>query len=239
MATPRKVSLAGGHEIDVDVDDVVVEGPAKERGKSRPPARRRGRPADSDGLTRERIVAAARACFAESGYTAASTHMVAARVGLTTGALYHHFASKRDLFLAVLEEVEEQFDASFRAVTAAEPTLFGKVEAILSETVRLTTDDPTMAGFALSVTIDVARHPDLREAFTSAWPRRDTFLGHVVDGAVASGEVAAADRKVVLDTLTTLITGLLVVGNGLPKAQARAVEGMKRLLAGKFPRGMT
>src|SRR5262249_34451421 len=100
MATTRKTGLA-------EVDDLEVEVEPGGDEKPRPGARRRGRPADSDGLTGQRILAAARECFAESGYVAASTHMVAARVGLTTGALYHHFGSKRELYLAVFEEVEE------------------------------------------------------------------------------------------------------------------------------------
>src|SRR5581483_3631597 len=99
MATTRKISLAETDDVEVDLDP--------EPEVDRPKGRRRGRPADSDGLTGQRILAAARECFAESGYVAASTHMVAARVGLTTGALYHHFGSKRELYLAVFQEVEE------------------------------------------------------------------------------------------------------------------------------------
>jgi len=227
MASSRKASLVAAEEIDVVDDDIVVEA-----SPPKPRARRRGRPADSDGLTRERILVAARECFAEAGYAAASTHMVASRVGLTTGALYHHFGSKRELYLAVFVEVEQMVDDRFRTVATSHSTFQAKVEAILDETVRLNTTDPAVAGFALSVTGDVARHPDLREAFTSAWARRDFFFGEVVDAGIVSGELAAADRNVVLDTMTTLITGLLVISNGIPAAQARAVEGAKRLLAG-------
>jgi AcrR family transcriptional regulator len=237
VASSRKASLAAPDEIDADIDIVVDPSPATEREprpkpKPKPTARRRGRPVDSDGLTRERILVAARECFAEAGYTAASTHMVASRVGLTTGALYHHFGSKRELYLAVFTEVEQLVDERFRAVATPHATFVAKVEAILDETGRLSTTDPAVAGFALSVTGDVARHPDLREAFTSAWARRDFFFGEVVDAGIATGELAAADRTVVLDTVTTLVTGLLVISNGIPVAQARAVEGAKRLLAG-------
>jgi AcrR family transcriptional regulator len=233
MASSRKASLAAPEEIDVDI--VVEPAPPMERSprsKPKPQARRRGRPVDSDGLTRERILFAARECFAEAGYAAASTHMVASRVGLTTGALYHHFGSKRELYLAVFAEVEQLVDERFRSVAKSHTTFTAKVEAILDETVRLNVTDPAVAGFALSVTGDVARHPDLREAFTSAWARRDFFFGEVVDAGIDSGELAAADRNVVLDTVTTLVTGLLVISNGIPAAQARAVEGAKRLLAG-------
>jgi AcrR family transcriptional regulator len=237
MASSRKASLVAAEEIDVDDGIVVdtspeIETAPRSRAKPKPRARRRGRPLDSDGLTRERILFAARECFAEAGYAAASTHMVAARVGLTTGALYHHFGSKRELYLAVFAEVEQLVEERFRTVATPHSTFLSKVEAILDETVALNTTDPAVAGFALSVTGDVARHPDLREAFTSAWARRDFFFGEVVDAGIVSGEVAAADRNVILDTLTTLITGLLVISNGIPVAQARAVEGAKRLLAG-------
>jgi AcrR family transcriptional regulator len=229
MASARKASLVAAEEHD---DVVVVETSPQIESRPEPKARRSGRPVDSDGLTRERILFAARECFAEAGYAAASTHMVASRVGLTTGALYHHFGSKRELYLAVFAEVEQLVDERFRSVAKSRTTFAAKVEAILDETVRLNTTDPAVAGFALSVTGDVARHPDLREAFTSAWARRDFFFGEVVDAGIDSGELAAADRNVVLDTLTTLVTGLLVISNGIPAAQARAVEGAKRLLAG-------
>jgi AcrR family transcriptional regulator len=158
--------------------------------------------------------------------------MVAARVGLTTGALYHHFGSKRELYLAVFDEVEEMVFDRFRAAAARQDTFVGKIEAVLDEAVRLTKSDPTVAGFLLSVSGDLARHPDLREAVETAWARRDEFLGEIVDAGVANGEIASGDRTVVLDMLLTLIGGLIIVGTGLPAVQSRAVKGIKRLLAG-------
>lgn len=233
MVSKRNTPLAEADDLEVEVEldpAPKVKSVRKVKGRSGVP--RRGRPANSDGLTRERILAAARECFAELGYVAASTHMVAARVGLTTGALYHHFGSKRELYLAVFEEVEELIDKRFRAAAAPHTTFVAKVEAVLDEAVRLNKTYPTVAGFALSVSGDLARHPDLQEAFESAWNRRDSFFAEVVDVGIASGEVAAADRGVLLDMLTTMVGGLVVVGTGLPAAQTRAVKGFKRLLAG-------
>jgi AcrR family transcriptional regulator len=53
--------------------------------------------------TRHALVAAARELFAEQGYSATGTPDVAARAGLTRGALYHHFADKQAVFRAVVE----------------------------------------------------------------------------------------------------------------------------------------
>lgn len=53
----------------------------------------------------EKIVDAARAEFLEKGYRDASLHKIAARAGLTTGALYTRYKSKDDLFCSLVQEV--------------------------------------------------------------------------------------------------------------------------------------
>jgi AcrR family transcriptional regulator len=62
------------------------------------------------------LLAAARELFAADGYAATSLDVVAAKAGVTKGALYHHFSGKRDLFAAVF--AGEQAKLS-RAVVAA------------------------------------------------------------------------------------------------------------------------
>lgn len=53
--------------------------------------------------TRTRIMKAGVKIFAELGYHQASLDKVAAEAGLTKGAVYWHFSSKQDLFLAILD----------------------------------------------------------------------------------------------------------------------------------------
>lgn len=58
--------------------------------------------------TTEALIAAARAAFVHDGFHATSVEDVATRVGLSKGAVYHHYASKTDLFRAVFESVEAE-----------------------------------------------------------------------------------------------------------------------------------
>jgi len=58
--------------------------------------------------TTEALIAAAREAFVNDGFTATSVDEVATRVGMSKGAVYHHYASKTDLFRAVLESVEAE-----------------------------------------------------------------------------------------------------------------------------------
>jgi AcrR family transcriptional regulator len=58
----------------------------------------RGRP---DGGAREALVGAARQLFTERDFDDVSTGEILARAGVSRGALYHHFASKIELFREV------------------------------------------------------------------------------------------------------------------------------------------
>jgi AcrR family transcriptional regulator len=49
------------------------------------------------------ILEAAMACFGEHGYHETSMDDIAARTGLSKGAVYHHFAGKREILLALFE----------------------------------------------------------------------------------------------------------------------------------------
>lgn len=67
--------------------------------------------------TRAALLGAARALFTEKGFAGTGREEIAERAGVTRGALYHHFASKRDAFEAVATELDAELAA--RVVTAA------------------------------------------------------------------------------------------------------------------------
>ena len=59
---------------------------------------KRGRP----GYDRSSLLDAAVAVFNESGYDATSVSALAARLGLSKAALYHHFSSKEEILETAL-----------------------------------------------------------------------------------------------------------------------------------------
>jgi AcrR family transcriptional regulator len=63
---------------------------------------RKVRAAERRGETRERLLAAAVAVFAEQGFHAGTTKAITQRAGVAEGLLFHYFPSKTDLLLAVL-----------------------------------------------------------------------------------------------------------------------------------------
>jgi len=65
--------------------------------------------------TREQVLDAAEQVFRQRGVGHASLAEVADAAGVTRGAIYHHFASKAELFEAMLARAEMPFDMAFDA----------------------------------------------------------------------------------------------------------------------------
>ena len=70
--------------------------------------------------TRAKLVAAGRHLFAKRGYAGVGTEQIVKRARVTRGALYHHFADKRDLFRAVVEALEVELVERIAAALASE-----------------------------------------------------------------------------------------------------------------------
>ena len=58
--------------------------------------------------TKERILLAALRLFARDGFEAVSVSDIAKQLGITKGALYKHYASKRDILSSILGRMEER-----------------------------------------------------------------------------------------------------------------------------------
>jgi AcrR family transcriptional regulator len=91
-------------------------------------------------LTRERVLDAAEALFAERGYEGTTLRDVAARVGLRNPSLYNHFDSKESLYTAVLERdlgpvlhLLTEFVAQRRDTATAAEGIIGGVMQVLAE----------------------------------------------------------------------------------------------------------
>ncbi len=77
----------------------------------------------SKANTRERLLAAARSAFAESGFHGASVDEIATRAGFSTGALYSNFDGKEDLFLVLMEREIEEHSREIAEAVAKRPSV--------------------------------------------------------------------------------------------------------------------
>lgn len=81
--------------------------------------------------TRAALLETATALFAQRGFAGTALEDVASATQVTRGAVYHHFASKRELFEAVLEAQETQAVGRFVAAAARETDAWESAMAAL------------------------------------------------------------------------------------------------------------
>jgi TetR/AcrR family transcriptional regulator len=66
--------------------------------------------------TRERVLQVSQALFAERGYSGTSLRDIAKRIGIKAPSLLHHFPSKQQLYLAVLDKMFESLEDAANAI---------------------------------------------------------------------------------------------------------------------------
>ena len=79
--------------------------------------------------TRRQLVDTAAKLFADRGYAETSIEDIVRRAGVTRGALYHHFATKRDIFVAVYEAAEQGMIERVGAVSLSAPDAWSRLRA--------------------------------------------------------------------------------------------------------------
>ena len=94
--------------------------------------------------TAERILDAAENAFAERGFAGASLSQIAEAVGIRTPSLYSHFASKRELFEAV---ITRRMDGYIEAILSylREPVNLERTESLLLELMSYHAAHPNLA----------------------------------------------------------------------------------------------
>lgn len=195
---------------------------------------RLGRPPDTDSaVTRARIIEVARSLFASRGYEATSNRLIAEEAGLTTGAIYHYFDRKLDIYVAVYEETQLGVQARFAASTAGATTFIGYLRTMLETAHELNNEDPSLARFLGSCRVDAARDPDIADAIRSADVMRgQEFFAPMIQMGIRTGEIQRKDAGRIAALLDTLMIGLIDAVSNDRDRHRRAVDGIIGLVEG-------
>lgn len=76
---------------------------------------------DNVEATRAALLTVARRHFTREGFSGAEIGRIAADARVTTGAVYHHFAGKKELFEAVAEQIEDEILSAAAGIDERDP----------------------------------------------------------------------------------------------------------------------
>ncbi|HKV22225.1 MAG TPA: helix-turn-helix domain-containing protein [Mycobacterium sp.] len=115
--------------------------------------------------TRTVLLDAAEDVFAEKGFTPATLDDIARAAGYTKGAIYKHFATKEDLFLAVSDRYWRRYFDNFAEVMSASKKVTAReLDEIATRWRQLSLDrGAEHAALGHEFTLYLLRNPDARE----------------------------------------------------------------------------
>jgi AcrR family transcriptional regulator len=115
--------------------------------------------------TRSLLLDAAEDVFAEKGFTPATLDDIAHAAGYTKGAIYKHFATKEDLFLAVSDRYwRRYFDNFAEVMLAAKKVTARELDEIATRWRQLSEDrGAEHAALGHEFTLYLLRNPEARE----------------------------------------------------------------------------
>ncbi len=177
------------------------------------PARKRPRP----GERRLQILQTLAAMLEAPGAERVTTASLAAKIGVSEAALYRHFASKAQMFEALIDFVDQSVIGLIRQVTDREPVGPQQAARIVALLLQFAEKNPgmcrVMTGDAL-----VLEHERLQERINLLFDKIESQLRQSLKGLAS--DTPTADAQVAASVLVAFMQGRL---------QRFARSGFKRL----------
>jgi AcrR family transcriptional regulator len=140
--------------------------------------------AERQAQTRERLLSAAADVFARRGFHGASVEEIASEAGYTTGALYHQFKGKSDLFLALLDEHVAERVREYTQTFSRGDTLEAQARGGADRWMAFLREEPHFFPLFIEFWAESIRDPGLRVRFAAHLAAfHETFADQIEQGA--------------------------------------------------------
>jgi TetR/AcrR family transcriptional repressor of nem operon len=189
--------------------------------------------------TRQRIIEEAAKLFIRKGFHGTSVADLAQAVGLTKGALYHHFDGKDALFYAVVKMVRDTWStAVIRDVLKARNAL-DRIGVLFDNHVRMVQENEMLCLVMASLVADMDEgDPAFANALLEVYSDLVSFVERIVQKGQAAGEVRPDmdARLVAFNVVGMLRTSCCRILQRLEPDYAVRMEALKQMiLAGLRP----
>lgn len=188
--------------------------------------------------TKERIRDAALELFSEKGYPGTAMNDIAKKIGLTKPALYKHYASKQDIFDAIVAATAAQYEQYTNQINIhvqdakRDFPVFTEISAdALAEKVRqiflYSLHDETISRFRRMMTIEQFRSPELSRLYSQRYVERMVaYHAGIFRRLMEAGEI----RKEPPETLAMLYVAPLITLLGVCDREPEKEEESLKML---------
>ena len=155
--------------------------------------------------TREALLSKCLHLFAQRGFSSTSVDEIARAAGVTKGAIYWHFASKDEIFHAILDRIRAQWQEVVHVPVSTRRDPQAQLARLFDAYAELFRESPDICLFLQQVVLDRQNKPFAAEV-AKVFAATARFIARIVDEGKARG-VMNTD----VDSLTAahLILGML------------------------------
>jgi AcrR family transcriptional regulator len=155
---------------------------------------------------RQEILEAAMALFGEKGYHGVSMHEVASKAGVAVGTLYNFFASKEDLYEALMEVCASGLvDVVMPILDDPHTSPLDKIRNVIKIHDRIVRENAPYIRLSQSRYSDHSRHVKLEVAGQAAIHRIQSRMAEVIAEGVSQGIFRDLNPVLVAELLKTVM----------------------------------
>jgi AcrR family transcriptional regulator len=157
-------------------------------------------------------------------------HDIARKSGITTGALYHYFDSKLELYGSVYHEVQQFVFQAIDERVRARRGFLDQFDAYLNTALMLNKLDPSLAQFLGAARVDLGRHDELRQVVLTSPGEGSLFRDRLVASALADGVIDEGRADHLNALIRVLTVGLVDGASHDTSVQALAIDAISWLM---------
>jgi TetR/AcrR family transcriptional repressor of bet genes len=175
------------------------------------------RPKNTDER-RGQILEALLTVMAKGGYAGATMAAIATEASLTRGLLHYHFRSKREMLVALVEELAHRIESRIERQLTQTPgdpraRLYARLDAQLA---RGDGADPRAVSAWVAIAAEAVRDEEVRAVYTSAIQSSARDWTDLVRAALREDDRATRDAARIAATVQSAIEGAYLLSAAAP-----------------------
>jgi len=162
--------------------------------------------------SKNKLLKSAAICFSENGFDVASVDEICRHAGLSKGGFYHHFSSKQDLIIELLNQWLEKVDDYIKSVQDSSKNMQELFMNIATKARPVFVEASEQLPIFLELWIKASRDPELKKRTIVFYKRYLGFFKKVIDESISKGIVREVDSGAASRIIMAVAVGLMMQG---------------------------
>ena len=162
--------------------------------------------------SKKRLLKSAQKCFAKYGYDATGVAKICEHAGLSKGAFYHHFSSKQDLFLEMMELWLKILDRYIDNIKKDSDNIPELVMNIASKARPIFLEAEGQLPIFIELWIKASRDKKLRKITIVSYKKYLKLFREIINEGIQKGSIRKVNPDIISRMIVAVAVGLMMQG---------------------------